>query len=149
MLPNSASCRNSRVHKLIHSGRPHHRSLWQALRASAPARWPNLLPANLDGQANTDGLQLLQMEKLIIVNEPLGAVQTLDLPLKDEIDNSIKKKLQFLDATMGHEGEHLSTSPFWLKATAKHPTTCSCYLAPFFRTYFRLHEVKCLQDQVK
>ena len=68
--------------------------------------------ANLDGQvtpdeaiANTDGLKLIQIEKPIIVNKPLGAVEPGDLPAKDEIDDSLKKNIQFLDVIMGHEGE--------------------------------------------
>ena len=48
-------------------------------------------PANLDGAVTleeavgqTHGMKLLQLERPIVVNKPLGAVRVGDLPAKDE-----------------------------------------------------------------
>ena len=63
--------------------------------------------ANLDGQitldeaiGNTDGMKL----QPLIVHKEAGAVKVGDLPAKDELDDSGKKKLQFLDVIMNHKG---------------------------------------------
>ena len=67
--------------------------------------------ANLDGQitldeaiADTDGMKLQFLEKPLIVHKEAGAVKVGDLPAKDELDDSGKKKLQFLDVIMNHKG---------------------------------------------
>ena len=69
-------------------------------------------PANLDGAVTleeaigqTDGMKLLQLEKPIVVNKPLGAVRVGDLPVKDDVSDTLKKKNHFFDIIMGHEGE--------------------------------------------
>ena len=54
--------------------------------------------------ANTEGLKIVQLEKPIIVHQPVGNVQVGDLPAKDEIHENGKKKLQFLDVIMNCKG---------------------------------------------
>eukprot|EP00439_Symbiodinium_sp_Y106_P048307 s4547_g6.t1 len=56
-------------------------------------------PANLDGAVTleeaigqTDGMKLLQLEKPIAVNKPLGAVRVGDLPAKDDVSDTLKRK---------------------------------------------------------
>ncbi|CAE7335505.1 unnamed protein product [Symbiodinium pilosum] len=53
---------------------------------------------------NTEGLKIVQLEKPIIVHQPVGNVQVGDLPAKDEIHENGKKKLQFLDVIMNYKG---------------------------------------------
>ena len=40
----------------------------------------------------------------MVVNKPVGFVKVGDLPARDEIDDGIKKKIQFLDVLLEYEG---------------------------------------------
>ena len=58
-------------------------------------------PANLNGVVRfeeaigqMDSMKLLQLEKPIVVNKPLGAVRARD-PVKDEINDTLKKEKSF------------------------------------------------------
>ena len=59
---------------------------------------------NLDGEMTfqeafvcTDGMKLMCVDRPIIVHKPIGCVVVGDLPATDEIVDSIKKRLQFLE----------------------------------------------------
>ena len=45
------------------------------------------------------------MEKPLIVHKEAGTGKVGDLPAKDELDDSGKKKLQLLDVIMNHKGK--------------------------------------------
>ena len=67
---------------------------------------------NLDGEitldeaiADTDCMKLQFLEKPLIVHKKAGAVKVGEFPAKDELDDSGKKKLQFLDVIMNHKGK--------------------------------------------
>ena len=55
--------------------------------------------------SNTAGLKVIFLEKPMIVHKPIGSVKIGDLPAKDEIVDSMKKKIQFLDSIPNHEGD--------------------------------------------
>ena len=71
---------------------------------------------NLDGSvtwdetiSSTEGMKVVFMEKPVVVNKEPGHIQIGNLPARDTILSSdgraTKKKLQFLDVILGHEGE--------------------------------------------
>ena len=84
--------------------------------ASAAPRRPISLAqsfdeTNLDGNitwdeaiTNTDGMKVVGLERPMVVNKPVGFVKVGDLPARDEIDDGIKKKIQFLDVLLEYEG---------------------------------------------
>ena len=52
----------------------------------------------------TDSMKLMTLKKPLVVNKPNGATKIGDLPDKDEIVDSMNKKIQFLDVLMDDEG---------------------------------------------
>ena len=52
----------------------------------------------------TDGMKILYPEKPTVVNKEPGSIKLGDLPAKTEITDSMKKKTQFLDVIVDHQG---------------------------------------------
>ena len=55
--------------------------------------------------SNTEGLKVIFLERPMIVHKPIGSVKIGDLPTKDEIVDSLNKKVQFLDIILNHKGD--------------------------------------------
>ncbi|CAE6965865.1 unnamed protein product, partial [Symbiodinium natans] len=55
--------------------------------------------------ANTEGMKVIFLDRAMVVHKPVGSVQIGDLPAKDEIQDSVKKRVQFLDVVLDYEGD--------------------------------------------
>ena len=85
--------------------------------ASLPPQRPvslaqSMNESNLDGTVTweeaigiTDGMKIMTLDKPLVVNKPVGAIKIGDLPARDEIVDSMNKKVQFVDALMDYEGD--------------------------------------------
>ena len=58
----------------------------------------------------THGMKIMTLNKPLVVNKPIGAIKIGDLPTKDEIVDSMNKKVQFSDASMDYECDLASNS---------------------------------------
>ncbi|CAE7615960.1 unnamed protein product [Symbiodinium sp. CCMP2592] len=108
--------------------------------------------ATLDGTTTweeaigiTDGMKIMTLDKPLVVNKPIGAIKIGDLPAKDEIVDSMNKKVQFLEVLMDYEGDLdlkiIETlfkqqrysdlpEPIKMKGNNLHPYTMQLFLLP-------------------